>query len=239
MSGFVDARSTVPGVFTRPTRIQIQRRKAERIARLFDIPDVHELHVCLQHWADIYLDNNDRIRVASMKERKREAEKCLPAIRKAVGILRDKDSYIANTLRTRISHDLQIRSICALQSHSGDTCAISMEFEDYLDALDTAARELDSSLSFERPVALPGLPRNPGLKINLSNIERYWLCHSRARGSDAYKAYWNESTGSPGNDATRFTCLVFRTIDRTLSRASIYSQMKRYTLGGGKSSNGS
>lgn len=218
----------------RPKYENIPLIKTDKIARIFQIPDGDKLNIEISAWKRIYYDKFSQYKFRNLKEERRESEKAILSIRKTLILLRNENSLIANTIRFKASDQIERRALEAMRTQQ-DISAVAIGFHDFLNALETATDATEQSLSFERPPLPPALPKNPGLWINLGNIERYWIERSRARNSTEYKAYWNVAHDTPGNDATRFTCLCLRLIDPSLKRSSIYSQMKKRI----SSSNGS
>jgi hypothetical protein len=230
MTGPASESGPTPGNYGGNGAIRIPQRKAQRIARIFRIPDANALHHCLQAWADIYSDNNERYKPPNLKERDREAVKVLAAIRNATTHLRNRESAMANAIAVRMRGELQMKAL-SVELGTDEPCAISLSYEDFLETLVDVSSELEGRLYGERSKRPGGMPQNRGLAINLRNIERYWIESSAAPGSETYKAYWHNRKDAPGNPATQFTCLCLRVIDPRLSNTSIFSQMKKYVPG--------
>ncbi|MBO6796955.1 hypothetical protein [Maricaulis sp.] len=220
----------VQGPFVSPGPVQIHRRKAQRIARLFEIPNPDALHRSMQVWADVYYDTNSRDLVSPMKDHARNANKVFLSLRKTLSYLRDPDSLAGRNILSRLDHLARLRDVKALSDLDDVDVAVGLRGHEVLELLEEAADQIEAQLDFSPRPRIPEWPKNPGLRLMLANIGNYWIERSDAPGAEAFAPYWNEGAGAPGNKATQFTCFVCRIVDPMLDRSSVFSQMKKITM---------
>lgn len=224
------------GPFSSPGPVTVELNEAQDVAQKCNLSDAGALHQALQIWADVYYWTNESQNFEPIKTYQEDHKKVSGSINKLIAYLSDENSEAAQSISRHFGQIQLYKSLNDLSNTPGTDTAPIYDLEYFLEVLGRS-NELAMADSQrhqrhrrENKRFLQSLPHNPGLKLSITNMHRFWDAQPHAESDKNFSDYVPDKTGKPGNLATLFVVECAQLIDQDLSEGTIISHMKKHCI---------
>lgn len=221
-----DPDATIPHLFDDEPPIKVRYKTAERIASECQLPNAVSLHQALQRWVDLYYASEPAFKIEPVNPQKEDASRVFGTIRKMLEYSQESETRASRRFRfffealeknsSRDQEPLKYEELAGKLKYA--LAMAEADFEDW------------RQFRIEAENDLRRMPKYLPLRFLFREIGFYWESIRSEVKNTKFKFYVPDSTGEPGNQATKLVLESAKVVVPELSQSTILSQWKKYSL---------